>query len=88
MCVGGGKGGGWGGHNKVTFGASCNFIGKMGGWKLGGGVQILSIERGVLWNKMTLCVFFFFCLYRCEGVFFHAEKSNVGKHSFTYRILL
>ena len=48
VCVEGG------GHNKVTFGASCNFIGKMGGWKLGGGVQILSIERSVLWNKMTL----------------------------------
>ena len=32
-------------HNKVTFGLSYKFIGKMGGWELGvRGVQALSIE--------------------------------------------
>ena len=49
-------------------------------------VQTLSIEQGALWYKMVVCCFF--CVYRCEGVFFHGEKSNVAKHSITYRILL
>ena len=51
------------------------------------GVQTLSIEQGVLWNKMIFCGFFL-CVYHCEGVFFHGEKSNVAKNSITYRILL
>ena len=56
----GGAGGGR--HNKVTFRASYNFIGKTGGWELlgGGGVQTLSIEQGVLWNKMIFCFFVLF----------------------------
>ena len=69
----------------MSFGASYNFIGKM---KLVVAVQTLSIEQGGLWYKMVFCCFFFFCVYRCEGVFFHGEKSNVAKHSITYSILL
>ena len=37
-----------------------------------GGVQTLSIGQGVLLYKMIVC--FFFCVYHCEGVFFHSEK--------------
>ena len=43
-----------GGDNKVTFGTSYNFIGKigkMGEWELG-------VEQDVLWNEMIFCVFF------------------------------
>ena len=62
--------------------------------------QTLSTEQGILWNKMIFCVFFLFfffgggggggggCVYHCERVFFHGEKSNVAKHLITYHILL
>ena len=63
----------------MTFGTSYNFIGKMGEWELG-------VQQGVLWNKMIFCGVFF-CVYRCEGVFLHGEKSNFAKHSITYHIL-
>ena len=61
----GGGGGGWGwgggGHNKVTFGASYNFIGRMGGWELGWeSIQTLSIEQGVPWYEMIFCDFLVF----------------------------
>ena len=83
-----------GGHNKVAFEANHNFIGKMGGWELGMGVW------GVfkLWVKNTafsaikwfffFAFFLVFCVYRCKGVFFHSEKSNVAKHSISYCVPL
>ena len=62
----------------------------MGGWR--GSVQTVIIEQGVLWNKIIpyvcVCACFVFCVYRCEGVFVHGEKSNVAKHSITYGVLL
>ena len=46
----------------MNFGASYKFIGKMGGLESGGGgVQILSIDQGLLFNKMIFCVLLFFC---------------------------
>ena len=72
---------GRGGHNKLNFWASYNFIGKMGGWEIGGGVQTLSTEQGVLWHKIIF--WGFFCVKDCEGVFFDGQKSNVAKHSIT-----
>ena len=65
----------------MTFGVSYNFIGKMGGWELGEGVEILSIEQGVLWYKMIFCLFYFiFCIYRCEGVLILVPQKDFFYH--------
>ena len=72
------------GHNKATVRVSNNFISKMGGWELGGIFKNKSLEQGILLNIMIFCFsffFHFFCVYRCQGVFFHVEKSNIAKYS-------
>ena len=71
-------------HNEMTFGASYNFIGKMGGWELRACLNLEYRTRRSL-EKLIFCSLFY--VYCCEGVFFHGEKSNVAKHLITYRIL-
>ena len=41
----------------------------------------------ILLVKLIFCVFDF-CVYHCEGVFCHGEKSNVAKYLITHSTLL